>query len=98
MEIYRDMECLGTLENRPEKFVIEITALDMTIDERSLETVITDRSLQFGGSGIGVCGRQRGKSGETSRMTAQGTGEEIVCFAGERRPPPRLRVALRRGK
>jgi hypothetical protein len=29
--------CFRMLENRPEKFVIEIAALDMTIDERSLE-------------------------------------------------------------
>ncbi len=56
MEIYRDIEYFGTLENGPEEFVIEITSLDMTIDERSLETAITERSLQFGGSGDGVCG------------------------------------------
>ena len=84
MEIYRDIERFGTLENRPEEFVIEITTLNMAIEERSLETVIPVGSLQFGGSGIGVCGRQRGKSGETSRMTPQGIGKEIVRFAGER--------------
>ena len=85
MEIYRDIEYFGTLENGPEVFVIEITSPDMTIDDRSLETAITDRSLQFGGSGAGVCGWQRGKSGQTSRMTPQCIGEEIVRFAGESR-------------
>jgi hypothetical protein len=81
MEINRDVECFGTLENRPEQFVIEITALDMTVDERSLETVIMDRALQLGGSGVGIDGRQCGKSAETSRMAPHGIREEIVRFA-----------------
>ena len=85
MEIYRDIERLGALENRPKEFVIEITTLDMAIEERTLETVIPVRSLQFGGSGIGVCSRQRGKSGEACWMTQHGIGKEIVRFAGKRR-------------
>jgi len=32
MEINGDVECFRTLENRPEDLVIEIMALDMTID------------------------------------------------------------------
>jgi hypothetical protein len=62
MEINGDLERFCTLENRPEKFVIEIAALDMTIDERSLEAIIIDRSIQFGGRCIGVCGRKRGNA------------------------------------
>src|SRR6202034_582563 len=85
MEINRYVEGLGTLENRPEKFVIEITAADMTIDDRPLETIIMDGSLQFGGRGIGVCGRQRGKPTETSRMAPHGIPDVIVRFARERR-------------
>ena len=83
MEINRGIECLGTLEDRPEKFVIEIAAPNVTIDERPLETVITDRSLHFGGSGIGVRGRQCGKSAETSRMAAHGFPKDIIRFARE---------------
>jgi hypothetical protein len=79
------------------KFVIEIAALDMTIDERSLETVIMDRSLQFTGSGIRVCGRYCGESAETVRMAPHGIREVIVGFAGERRRLSSFELLCARG-
>lgn len=85
MEINRDIECFGTLENRPEKLIVEITAVDMAINKNSLETVVMDGSLQFGGSADGVDCRQGGKSAETSRMAPHGVRQVIVGFTRDRR-------------
>jgi hypothetical protein len=57
----------------------------MAVNEGSFETVMTNRSFQFGGSGQGVCRGQCGKSPKTSRMVPQGIGEVIIRFAGEGR-------------
>ena len=83
VELERNLECLGTLEDRPEDVVVEVTAPNVAADLPALEPVVADGALQF------VCGgfrRRRGErreSGEARRMPLHGGPELIVRVAGD---------------
>ncbi len=47
MQIDRDIERFGALEDRPEEFVVKIAAANMTVDHRALEALMTHPALQF---------------------------------------------------
>jgi hypothetical protein len=45
MEVERDLERFGTLQDRPEELIVQVAAPGVAIDQRSLEAVFTDRAL-----------------------------------------------------
>jgi hypothetical protein len=47
MEVERDLEFFGTLQNRPKQLIVQVAALDVAVNQSSLETVFTDRALQL---------------------------------------------------
>src|SRR5947209_19039952 len=52
MEVERDLERLGTLQDRPEELVIQVAAPRVAIDHCPLEAMFTDRALQFIGGDL----------------------------------------------
>src|SRR6266480_884925 len=83
MQIERDLECFGTLQDRPEDLVVQVATPDMAVDQCTLEAVFTDHVLQFVGGGIWSHGRQRGEPGETAWMTPYCHRELVVGIMRE---------------
>ena len=84
VQIDRDIERFGALQDRPEELVVQIAAARVAVDERALEALLPDPALQFFGRLFGRRDRQGGKAGEARRMFLHRFGEEIVGFARDR--------------
>ncbi len=61
VEIDRDIERVGALQDRPEEFVVQVAAAGVAVDERALEALLPDPALQFFGRLVGRRDRQGGK-------------------------------------
>src|SRR5271170_5703991 len=64
MEIDRDVEFFGLLEDGPNRLVIQEATPRMAIDQGTLETQLLDRALELLCSGCGVERREDGEPGE----------------------------------
>ena len=53
MEVERHLECFGTLQDRPEEWVVKVAAPDMAIYQCSFG-VGTDGTFQLVGGGVGA--------------------------------------------
>ena len=83
MEVERNLQRLGTLEDRPEEVVVEVAAANVTADLPALEPVVPDGALQLVGGGFWRWRGERGESGEARRMALDGGPELIVGVAGD---------------
>jgi hypothetical protein len=69
-----DAERLGTFENGPEEFVIEIAAAMVAVDGGAFEVLLVDGSLQFR-RGFGRIGDgEGGEAGEAAGVAGHGGG------------------------
>jgi hypothetical protein len=84
MEIDRDIERFGTLQDRPEELIVQIAGPRVAIDERALEALLPDPAIQFIGRLLGGRSRQAGKACKTFWIFLHRVGEEIVRLAGDR--------------
>src|SRR5215207_1475327 len=84
MEVDRDPERFGTLQDRPEEGVVQIAAPGVAVDQCSLEAVFTDHALELVGGGVRSHGRQRGEPREAARMAPHRLRQAVVRIAGER--------------
>ena len=84
MEIDRDIERFGALQDRPEELVVQIAAARVAIDERALEALLPDPAIQFIGRLLGGRDRQAGKACKALWIFLHRVGEEIVRLAGDR--------------
>ena len=74
---------LGPLEDRRERVLIQIPAVGMTIDERTFESELGDRTLQLIGCIDGRLGRQHRKTGEAGGIFLNGCAQPIIDFSGQ---------------
>lgn len=84
MQIERDPERFGALQDRPEEFVIQVTAAAVTVDQGSCETRHGDRTPQLVGSRVRFRGWQRCETGKPVRMAVYRLGQRVVGDACER--------------
>ena len=92
MEIDRDIERFGALQDRPEELVVQIAAARVPIDERAFEALLPNPALQFFGRLVWCRDRQGGKAGEALRIFLHRLGEEIVGLPGNRDLLRRVRL------
>ena len=84
MQIDRDVERFGTLQDRPEELVVQIAAARVAVDQRALEALLPDPAIQLFGRLVRRRGRQGRKGGEPRRIFLHRLCEEIVRFDGDR--------------
>ena len=75
MDINRDIQVLGGLENGPEFRIIQIFAARVAVDNCALQTKLAHAALQFLGCAGGILRRDSGKAGESAGMFANGIGQ-----------------------
>ena len=96
VEVERQVERLGGLEDRPEFGVVEVFVIDVGIDDRADEAEVL-APLQFGGGVPGVLRCDGGEGAEAVGVLLAGDGQLIVGQRGHRdRPVGRERIRTRR--
>src|SRR5271157_899022 len=82
VKIERDVKRLSSLQNWPEKLIIKVASLDVTIDDGSLEMIIPYGAFQLGGCGFWISSRQYCKPSKTLGMTLYCICQKVIRFAG----------------
>jgi hypothetical protein len=85
-----DVERVGSLEDRPEALLIEISAGDVRIDHCAAQAELADRTPQLVGGGGGILRRNTREACETIGMDRDRLREAVVCEPCELRALGRL--------
>src|SRR5215472_4608578 len=83
MQIDRDIQRFGALQDRPEELIVQIAATRVPIDERAFEALLPDPAIQFIGRLLVSRDRQGGKSCKARRIFLHHIREEIVRLLGD---------------
>ena len=82
MQIDRNVEPLGALEDRPEALVVEEDAVCQAVDHGALEAEL-DGAFELVGGGRGIARRQRCEGGEAPGMRGNRGIEPVVDAPGQ---------------
>ena len=77
MQVDRNVERLGALEDRPEPLVVEEHAVGESVDHRALEAEL-DAAFELVGGRLGIGGRQRREGGEARGVRLHGGVQPVV--------------------
>ena len=83
MQIDRHSQRFGGLEHRPEELVVEVAAVDVTVDQGADEAVVADGALEFGDGGLRVAHRQGGEPEEPAGMLGDRGDDRVVGLSGQ---------------
>ena len=83
MQVDRDAESLGALEDRPEEGVVEVAAPGVPVDQRADEAVPANHSVQLFGGGLRRRRRQRREPGQPIGAAPDRLRERVVRLPGQ---------------
>ena len=95
MQVEWNIQSGGAFENRREKKIVQETAARHAVDQRTLETKLPDRPLEFLRRRLGIVHLQRRKSGK-ARWISRHRFRDLVIHEAAKRNGPRSFQDLRR--